>query len=798
MLKNYLKIAWRNLLAHRSYTSLTTVGLSIGMAAGILIFLFLRHHLSTDRHHQKLERTYRINTDLYLEDGSVEYNPEAPLPMAQVLRTEYPQVEQAAFFMMNRELTVTARRTGRSEPLRFREYKGTALVEPEWFEILDYEWLHGQPNTALSEPNTAVLTQSQASKYFGDTDPIGQVLTLNNKVDVTITGLVADPPPMTDTDVGLFISMATLKNLNPDYEVSNWYYLNSTNRLYVTLKSPGALAGLEQSLPVLSKKHYGTDAAIFRFNVQPLSDIHYDVQRSSDTIRPALLWSLAGVGLLLIIAGCINFINLTLVKAIRRSKEVGIRKSLGSSRRQLVGQFLLESAIIILLSTAFAFLLVLVARPVFNDWAQVELAFRVDWQMVVFLGLLLGVVTVLAGGYPALILSGFSPWTILRGQLPATSVSSTTVRSVLVIGQFAVCHVLILCSLVVANQIKYIQNADLGFRKDNVVVVTLPNQQKGNREAFRQQLLQQPDIQSVSFSHRPPSSEQQFGGSFKFNGSSEWATYPVRDRLADANYLSTYGLQLVAGRNIMPSDTIREYLINEALLHKLGYQDPKEVLGKKLQYYLSATPLPIVGVVKDFHQKSLREEIAPCFIASQSDWFERAGIRITGQDPAGTLDHIRRVWQQLYPDEVLEYQFLDEQVAKFYETETLISRFINTFTIVAILICCLGLYGLVSQVVVQRTKEIGIRKVLGASVSSIVGLLSRDFVRLIVISIVLASPVAWYIMHLWLQDFVYKVSIEWWVYVVAGAMAVGIGILSLSYQSIQAALMNPVKAIKTD
>ncbi len=798
MFRNYLKIAWRSLLAHRSYTALTTIGLSVGMAAGLLIFLFLRHHLSTDRHHQKLDRIYRINTDLYLEDGSVEYNPEAPLPLAQVLRTEYPQVEQAAFLMMNRELTIAANRAGRSEPLRFREYKGTALVEPEWFEILDYEWLHGQPQTALRAPNTAVLTQSQARKYFGDSDPIGQVLTLNNKVEVTVTGLVADPPPMTDTEVGLFISMATLKNLNPDFNVSDWYFLNSTNRLYVTLRSPNDVAGLQASFPALSKKHYGTDASVFRFGAQPLRDIHYDIQRSSDTIRPALLWSLGGVGLLLILAGCINFINLTLVKAVRRSKEVGIRKSLGSTRRQLVGQFLLESAIIILLSTILALLLVLVTLPVFNNWAQAELSLRIDWNLILFISLLLGIVTVLAGGYPAMILSGFSPWSILRGQLPTASGSSTTVRSVLVVGQFAVCHVLILGSLVVAHQIRYIQNADLGFRKDNVVVVTMPGQQKGNREALRQQLLQRSDIQSVSFSHRPPSSEQLFGGSFKFNGSAEWAPFPIRDRLADANYLATYDLKLLAGRNITLSDTIREYLINETLLHKLGYQDPKEILGKKLQYYLSAEPLPIVGVVKDFHQKSLREEIGPCFIASQADWYERAGIRITGQDPAGTLSHIRQVWQQLYPDEVFEYQFLDEQVARFYETETLISRFINTFTVLAILICCLGLYGLVSQVVVQRTREIGIRKVLGASVSSIVALLSRDFVWLILIAIVLASPFAWYIMHLWLQDFAYKIAIEWWVFVVAGVMAVGIGLLSLSYQSIQAALMNPVRSLRSE
>lgn len=350
----------------------------------------------------------------------------------------------------------------------------------------------------------------------------------------------------------------------------------------------------------------------------------------------------------------------------------------------------------------------------------------------------------------------------------------------------------------VANQIRYIQQADVGFRKDNVVVVTMPKGQPSTQEAFRQQLAQYIDIQSVSFSHRPPASDQQFGGSFKFNGNAEWSLFPIRDRLADANYLPTYGLRLVAGRNIMPSDTIREYLINETLLHKLGFRDPKQVLGKKLQYYLSSVPLPIVGVVSDFNEKSLREVIGPCFIASYADAYARAGIRVSGQNPAQTLQRIRQTWEKLYPNEVFEYVYLDEQLAKFYETENLIFRLVNIFTGIAILICCLGLYGLVSFVVVQRTKEIGVRKVLGASVASIVTLLSKDFLKLVAIAIILASPLAWWVMNQWLQDFAYKIDIEWWVFAIAGTLAIGIALLTVSFQSIKAALVNPVKSLRSE
>ncbi|MBC7922845.1 MAG: ABC transporter permease, partial [Ferruginibacter sp.] len=773
MFQNCLKIAWRNLRTQRSYTLLNTVGLSVGMAGALLIFLFQRHHLGIDRHHARFDRIFRINTDLHLADGSIEYNPEAPLPMAQVLRSAYPEVEQAAFLILNRELTVSVERPGGTEPVRFREYQGTGLTEPEWFDILSYTWLRGNPQTALRQPNCVVLTESWAKRYFGDANPIGQTLTLNNTTDATVTGLLADPPATTDTNLGLFVSLSTLKKLHPDYDATNWYLLNSTNRLYVTLRDPAAATRHEGAFPALAKKYYGADAKVFQFHVQPLREVHFDVARGGETIRPSLLWSLGVVGVLLVVAACINFVNLATAQALRRRKEVGIRKTLGSSRRQLIGQFLLETTLIVLAATGLALLIVTLSLPRFNDWVQLNLSLRPDWRSAGFVGLMLVTVILLAGGYPATVLSGFSPSAALRGKPMAASGRGFTLRRALVVTQFAVCQVLIIGSLVVANQMRYIQRADLGFRKDNVVVVTVPNPQKSAREAFKQALLQFADVQAVSFSHRPPASDQLFGGSFKFDGKADWEPFPIRDRLADADYLRTYGLKLIAGRNIIPSDTIREYLINETLLHKLGFRDPRQVLGKQLQYYLSPVPLPIVGVVKDFHQKSLREAIGPCLIASQADWYAKAGIQISGQNPARTLQRIRQTWQQLYPDEVFEYQFLDEQVAKFYETETLIARLINVFTGMAILIGCLGLYGLVSHVVGQRTKEIGVRKVLGASVTSIVVLLSRDFLKLVLIAIVVASPVAWWVMDRWLRNFAFRIDIAWWLFALAGLLAVG-------------------------
>ena len=798
MLTNYLKIAWRNLATQRSYTLLNTLGLSVGMAGALLIFLFLRHHLSTDRYHVHADRIFRIDTDLYLADGSIEYNPEAPLPMAQTLRSQYSQVDQAAFLMMNRELTVGIKESGSGLVTRFLEHSGTGLTEPAWFDILSYTWLAGNPKTALRDPNSVVLTRSQAQKYFGSADPMGRTITLNNKLDATVTGLVADPPAPTDTNLGLFLSLATLRQFDPTYDATNWWQLNSTNRVYVTLKNPASAAALDQSFVALAKKQYGADAKFFRFHAQPLRELHFDVARGGGAIRQSLLWSLGIIGLLLVGAACINFVNLSTVQALRRSKEVGIRKTLGSSHHQLIYQFLLETSLVTILAAGLALVLVVTFLPLFNNWVQLDLALRFDRATMCFIGLLLGGVVLLAGGYPSLVLAGFSPSAALRGSLTATAVGGFSLRRVLVVAQFVTCQVLIIGALVVANQMQYIQQTDLGYRKDNIVIVRIPNKQKSTREAFRQQLTPYPDIRSVSFSHRPPASSQLFGGSFKFNGSPDWALFPIRDRLADAEFLGTYGLQLVAGRNLMPSDTIREYVINETLLHQLGFRDPKQVLGKKLQYHLSGSPMPIVGVVKDFHEKSLHEPIGPCFIASYADWYARASIRVSGHDPGRTLQRIRETWQQLYPNEVFEYEFFGDQVATFYETETLTARLINTFTGIAILICCLGLYGLVSHVVLQRTREIGIRKVLGASVTSIVALLSIDFIRLVIIASVVATPIAWYAMSQWLNDFVYRINISWWVFALSGVLAVSIALLTVSFQSIKAALMDPVKSLRTE
>ena len=800
MFRNYLKIAWRNLVAQRNYTLLNILGLSVGMAGALLIFLFLRYHLSTDRYHTDFDRIVRISTDLHLDDGSVEYNAEGPPPLAKTLRTTYPQVEQAAFLLGMRDLNVSVRRSANARPTRFLEHEGIGFVEPEWLDVLTYIWLRGNSKTALREPNQAVLTSSWANRYFGTPDCLGQTITLDNKAVITVVGVVADSPGPTDTPVNMLVSLPTMYQVGVgDGMANDWYALNSANRVYARLKDESVIGELQRMMPDLEKKYYGKSARFFHLFVQPFADMHTDVARDpAHTIRTSLLWSLALIGLLMLLAACVNFINLATAQALRRSKEVGIRKTLGSSRGQLLRQFFLETSLIVSLATGLGLALTVLALPVFTDWVQLPLMLHFDGPTVGFVGLLFMSVLLLAGAYPAFVLSGFSPWAALTGTLRTLSVAGLTLRRVLVVTQFTVCQVLLLGALIVTRQTRYMQQADLGFTKNNVVVVSLPYDQKSRHDAFRQKLLTYAGVRSVSLSMLPPATPAMNGGQVKFDGKPDWEKFPVRDRLADASYISTYGLHLLAGRTITPGDTIRDYVINETLMYKLGFQRPQQILGRRLQHYLSAVPLPIVGVVKDFYQKSLRDEISPCLIANWPSWYRTAGVRISGQHPAQTLDQIEQIWQQVFPDEVFDYQFLDEEVASLYKTETMIVRLMNTFTIVVILIGCLGLYGLVSHVVVQRTKEIGVRKVLGASVSSIVALLSKDFLKLVLVAIVIASPIAWWAMNRWLQDFAYRIDIEWWMFALAGLLAVGIALLTVSFQSVKAALMNPVKSLRSE
>jgi putative ABC transport system permease protein len=511
MLRNFFLTALRMLRVRRLYTALNVVGLAIGMAGGLLIFLFLRHHLTTDHHHSRFERTYRVVTDLHLEDGSVEHYPEAPLPMGEALRHDFSSVEQTAFVIHQRDVTVGVTREDHSSPAHFLEHEGLSLVETDYFHIFDYHWLAGDPNQALQDPNCVVLTQSWARKYFGEENPLGKVLILNGRMDAKVTGVLADPSLPTDLKTGCFLSMASLPHLQPGYDRTDWALLNSTNRLYLTLK-PGSLAStLEKAFPGLSLRHFGADAHVFQFRLQALGSVHFDVQRSGGVIRRSMLWTLGAVGGLLVLMACINFVNLSTAQAIRRSREVGVRKTLGSSRGQLIGQFMVETGLVVLLATLLMLLLAALGLPMISHWTRTPLTFRFDGSTVGFLGLLTAGVTAMAGTYPALVLSGFSPGVALRGKAYAPTGNGNWLRQGLVVTQFVAGQGLLLAALVISAQMRYVQHTDLGFHRENVVVVHLPNREASARKAFENELRGYADIKTVSASFQLPSNPGMYG-----------------------------------------------------------------------------------------------------------------------------------------------------------------------------------------------------------------------------------------------------------------------------------------------
>lgn len=796
MLRNYLKTAWRTLRYQRRYTTLNVLGLTIGMTGGLLIFLFVRHHLSTDRHQAKFDRIYRIVYDQHLPDGSVEYAAEAPWPMANALRSSLASGQQAAFLSMNRELTLSLNGPGQGVK-QFLMHAGSAFVEPEWFNVFDYRWLAGNPKTALSQPNTIVFTKSWASRYFGATNPIGQRVRLNDKVDVTVTGVLADPTGVTDLDLGIFISAATLPTLKPEYKGDDWSVLNSSDRVFVVLTDARSLSGLQATLARITTQNYGLKPMV-NFQAQPLADVHFDVKRRGGVIRSSMLWSLAVVGLLLVFTACINFINLATAQALRRGKEVGVRKTLGSSQRQLATQFLIETGLITLGSLLLAGLLTALLLPLFSSWTKTPVHVYLDAQTSLFLMALISSVILLAGGYPALVLSRLKPILALRGKLTAQAVGGLSLRQLLVGAQFVIGQLLLIGAIIVTAQMHYIQQADIGFQKENIVLVNLPTGQPSTQQAFKNELRNYPTVKVVSIGFLPPSTPGMYGGPFKFGNRAQEEKFPIRERFADSDYLNTYGLTLIAGRNLTPSDTIKEYVVNEALVRKLGIRDPQRIIGQTMQYYMSGVALPIVGVVKDFHLQSLHEAVQPCFIAARADLYRQAGIRLAGQDVPQSLRQIERSWQKFYPNQVFDPTFLDGTLAQYYETETLISRLVDTASLVAILIGCLGLYGLVTFVVIQRTKEIGVRKVLGASVTSLVALLAKDFLKLVLVAFVIAVPLGWYLMNQWLQGFAYKTRVEWWYFGLAGLAMLGVALVTVSFHSIKAALVNPVQSLKSE
>ena len=800
---NYFKQAIRTLRKHSFYTVLNIFGLSIGIACCLILYLFISYHVSFDRYHHKASQLYRVVTSLHTDDGAVRYDKGAPMALAAAVQAAVPQVkEQAVLFSNYRDhvFTVAVEKEGNAANRLFAEKGTVAFADRHWFNLFDYQWITGDPHTALEEPNTAVLTSGIAKKYFGNADPVGKTIRLDGQQVVKITGLLKDHPVTTDTKADIFISLSSLQTFYPDMFPNlqtDWGWISNANSIFFQLPVGLKPAVIERAIDALKKESMGDMAKYYQFELLPLTELHFD-QRYGGVIPKSLLMMLGIVGFFILIIACVNFINLATAQNARRAKEVSTRKILGSSVAAIFWQFITETFAITLLAVLLGLIGSFISLPVLNDWLHTDLVLKpfANGQLLsALLGLIVFIVLA-AGIYPAVLLTRFKPVDALRSRSGTTK--QPLLGKGLILFQNIVAQSLIMCTLIILLQNNYLKTANLGFSKEAVVMVPIPNAVKSNLDYLRNQLLTKKGIKDASFCFRPPASEIYKAGSIRIDNR-DWESYTALNILGDSRFLSTFGLQLIAGRNLAESDTTREFLVTEDLVKKLGFKSPSQLLGHSVVAgALNDHAGTIVGVVNDIHLHSLRAGIEPLMISSDRESYAYAGIKMDGGDVTNNIAAIKEVWESVYPGNIFEYHFLDEQIGDFYRNEELLNKLTGTFTVVAIVISCVGLLGLISLLTVQRTKEIGIRKIVGASVMNIMLLLSKDFVKLVGLAIVLAGLCCWLIMSNWLQGFAYRISIPWWVFVVGGLGNLVLVILTISFHAGKAAMANPVETLRSE
>ncbi|MEJ7739013.1 MAG: ABC transporter permease [Chitinophagaceae bacterium] len=802
MIKNYFKIALRKLGRNKTYAAINITGLAVGIAVCLVIFLVIQYELSFDNFHPEKERIFRVVTEIKRPEGN-DYTMGVPYALPQALRIDFPQLKNVTAIQDRRNSQITIINASGEPGKKFREERTVFYAEPTLFNIFYFKWLAGNPKKSLSEPNTAVLTRNMAEKYFGDwRTAIGKTFKLDNRLLIRVSGILENPPSNTDLPLKVVISYKTLMNR---VDMNDWLSITGSHNCFMLLP-PGLTASRFNTLLLaFGKKHKPADRLFETHVLQSLGDLHFDTRYENfprRTVSRQLINALALIAVFILIIACVNFINLATAQAFNRSKEVGVKKVLGSSRNQLALQFLGETAIITVFAVIVAAIIAITTLAYVNRLLTLPLRFNITENPAILLFLLVIslVVTVLAGLYPSLILSGFDPITALKNKVRATSKAGLSLRRSLVVLQFSIAQVLIIGMFVILGQLSYFRNASLGFDKQAIVNIPVPSDSisRTKIDFLRNQLLKLAGISHVSFSFSSPANIANWYSNFTYDRAINEPDLAANLKWADADFFKTYNLQFISGRPFVNSDSLREFVVNETFVSKLGIKDPRDVIGKEINFWDGDKVAPIVGVVKDFHNQSLRQGIDPVVIGSFKETYQTVGIKLQAGDIRKTLASIEQQWNAAFPDNIYEYEFLDERVAAFYQQENQLAQLYKIFAAIAIFISCLGLYGLVSFMAVQRTREVGIRKVLGASVASIVYLFSREFSVLIIIAFTIATPVAYYLMHQWLQDFTFRIELGSGVFLITIIVSLVISWITVGYKAIGAAVANPVKSLRTE
>jgi predicted permease len=800
MFKNFLKTAWRNINHNKAYALINITGLTIGVAACLLIFLVIQFETSFDNFHADRQRIYRIGSKFKLPDG-IHYSPGTCFPAAKQLRLDYPQFENVSTIYASAGDEITVMDDNSNSTQKKFDEEGLFFIEPHFFEMFNFPFLEGDTKTALAEPYTAVVTQATAERYFGDwKKAIGRSIMYKDHKICKITGILKNPPVNTDFPIQVALSLKTNDNESSDDWGSNDGYLNT----FVTLPPGMTYDQLNKSLLEFTKRHETAEYAASRvFFAQPLKEMHFDSRFGNynhHTFSKGLITSLGLIGLFLMIIACINFINMATAQAVNRAKEVGVRKVLGSRKKQLVWQFLSETFIITFFSVIIAIIIAYLTLPLLNQLLKTGITLQFNAAMILFMAGSLMMVTLLSGLYPAVILAGFNPIIALKSKLTTKTVGGISLRRVLVVLQFTVAQALIIGTLIVIGQMNYFKTAPMGFDKDAIVNINMPGDSLSmtKREALKTQLLRQPSIKNVSYGAFAITDDSHWGSNFTFNNAAKPVDFNADLKWSDADVFKTYGLQMVAGSPYRPSDTVREFVVNESLVKRLGIRNPQDIIGKKINFWGGTLVGPVVGVVKDFNASSMKDAMYPVVMAPWKYVYGTMAVKIQPEHLQQTLALIEKSWNAAYPEYVYKFQFLDDKIASFYEQENQLSQLYKIFAGLAIFISCLGLYGLASFMAVQRTKEIGIRKVLGASAGNIITLFSKEFMLLIAVAFAIAAPLAYYFMHNWLNNFPFRISIGAGVFVITIASSIAIAWLTVSYQALKASIANPVESLRTE
>ena len=831
MFKNYLTIAIRNLARHKVYSLINIAGLAIGMACCGLILLYVQHEFSYDRFHSKGDRIYRVLRETRYENGRAAMSPMLSGPFVPALKKDSPEIEHAV------RVLSTVTRFVQSQDKQFNHHGSIILAaEPDFLRIFDFELIRGDRETALRDPYSVVMREDVAQRYFGAEDPIGKVITFTDGIfqgDHKVTGVVRIPENSSIQFEMVSSLHATMVRNNPFYRMlwENWqpvYALRKWN-VFVVLRKGVDLDTLADKLPDFMERYMGKEVRERNtYHLQPLHRMHLytkmdygrnlsgdEIQNYGDTQTAYLLLTIA---CLIMLIACVNFMNLATSRSTNRAKEVGLRKVSGAHRRQLVHQFLGEALLLSFLAFVLALGLVELTLPKFSAFVGKDMMPERSLYHLLAVPGLVCFVGLLAGSYPALFLSAFEPVVVLTGQFK-TGLKGTVLRRGLVVFQFAMSILLIIGTATIYRQLNYMQNKNLGFQKSHLVSMYLfgldrlkkvgdyENMLRIRYNAVKEAFLTHSNVQKATAYRFPMegSSIGEVGSAGRSGGISRelrtetGETFRARFQEADEDFLETFEIKPIAGRGFQQSDMVGEpekVLLNEAAVKMLGWKDP---IGKQITFnYVSSASrkCTVIGVVENFHYQSLRDKIEPLVIWNRPTVFYWLAFRIRGDDVPETLAFLEQTWKQFLPDRPFEFEFVDESVNRVYRTDQKLAQMVGTFALLAIVVACLGLFGLAAFTAEQRTKEIGVRKILGASVKSIVLLLSTEFAKLVLVANLIAWPVAYFAIGDWLQNFAYRVDVAWWVFALAGVTTLLIALGTVGYQALRAALSNPIDALR--